>query len=136
MSRNRKNSDPQDSSRSPLSQDISGTTLGSAFFVPTHPLLLIGTEYRVQSTEYRDRYININKSSLFSVICYGLYLTLCSAACPLSCLPSYLPLASLASHLGTHHPLGTSSTVLKYFAPALPLATAPELLSHIGKKME
>ena len=45
MSRNRKNSDPQDTSRSPPSQDISATTLGSAFFVPTHPLLLIGTEY-------------------------------------------------------------------------------------------
>ena len=105
MSRSRKNSDPQDTSRSPPSQDISATTLGSAFFVPTHPLLLIGTEYTDSVGDCDSQIL------LFPVICYGLYLTLCSAACPLSCLPSYLPLASLASHLGTHNHLGTSTTV-------------------------
>merc|ERR1711953_1433594 len=42
---------------------------------------------------------------LLLVICYGLYLTFCSAVCPLACLPSYLPAASLASNLGTEHPL-------------------------------
>ena len=41
----------------------------------------------------------------FSVICYGLYLTFCSTLCPSSCLPSFLPLASLASSLGTSYPL-------------------------------
>ena len=42
------------------------------------------------------------------MICYGLYLTFCSALCPLQCLPAYLPLGSLASYLGTEYHLAMS----------------------------
>merc|ERR1711990_358033 len=81
MSRNRKNTQSV-----PEGDDANTTTttvLNSGFFVPVHPVLGI-------------------------VICYGLYLTFCSALCPLQCLPSYLPLGSLASYLGTQYHLAMS----------------------------
>ena len=67
---------------------ISSIQLNEGFFVPAHPLWMI-------------------------LVPYGLYLTFASYLCPTTCLPSFLPLAPLATFLGTSFPLlmGTLSAV-------------------------
>ena len=55
---------------------VSSVTLNPGFFVPAHVISMI-------------------------LVPYGLYLTFSSYLCPTTCLPSFLPLASLATFLGT-----------------------------------
>ena len=55
---------------------ISSIQLNDGFFVPAHVVSMI-------------------------LVPYGLYLTFASYLCPTTCLPSFLPLASLATTLGT-----------------------------------
>ena len=59
---------------------ITSIQLREGFFVPAHPLWMI-------------------------LVPYGLYLTFASYLCPTTCLPSFLPLATLATFLGTSFPL-------------------------------
>lgn len=67
---------------------VSSIQLNEGFFVPAHPLWMI-------------------------LVPYGLYLTFASYLCPTTCLPAFLPLAPLATLLGTSFPLlmGTLSAV-------------------------
>ena len=67
---------------------ITSIQLREGFFVPAHPLWMI-------------------------LVPYIVYLTLGSFLCPTTCLPSFLPLAPLATLLGTSFPLlmGTLSAV-------------------------
>ena len=68
---------------------ITSIQLREGFFVPAHPLWMI-------------------------LVPYGLYLTFASYLCPTTCLPSFLPLATLATFLGTSFPLlmGTLSAMI------------------------
>ena len=67
---------------------ITNIQLNEGFFVPAHPLWMV-------------------------LVPYGLYLTFASYLCPTTCLPSFLPLAPLATFLGTSFPLlmGTVSAI-------------------------
>ena len=103
MSRNRKQNSTEDLS---LSDGKMGETKQKAtpfkptFFVPVHPVLMLGKG----ASNCKRKF-----TSTILVICYGMYLTFSSAICPLSCLPSALPVASFASNLGTSNPTGKIS---------------------------
>ena len=56
---------------------VSNIQLNNGFFVPAYPLSMV-------------------------LVPYGLYLTFSSYLCPTTCLPAFLPLASLATFLGTN----------------------------------
>ena len=58
---------------------ISQKPLDAGFFIPAHPVWLI--------------------------VPYALYLTFASFLCPITCLPSFLPLAPLLTSLGTSYPV-------------------------------
>ena len=68
---------------------ITSIQLSEGFFVPAHPLWMI-------------------------LVPYIVYLTFASFLCPTTCLPSFLPLAPLATLLGTSFPLlmGTLSAMI------------------------
>merc|ERR1712123_419796 len=67
-------------------------------------------------------------------ICYGLYLTFWSTLCPSNCLPSFLPLSSLASSLGTSYPVPMG--ILAITAAVLHLGEAAYTLylTHVRHK--
>ena len=56
---------------------VSDIQLNDAFFVPAYPLFMV-------------------------LVPYGLFLTFSSYLCPTTCIPSFLPLGSLATFLGTN----------------------------------
>ena len=57
---------------------ISDIQLPDGYFVPAYPLSMV-------------------------LVPYGLFLTFSSFLCPSTCLPSFLPLSSLATYLGTNY---------------------------------
>ena len=81
-------------------EDSHGHLLKQNFFVPAHPIIFVG---KIPLWFISD---NISILFRFSVIGYGLFLTMTAAGCPESCLPSFLPLGSFASMLGQQYPTG------------------------------
>ena len=72
----------------------------------------------------------INILLQLSVIVYGLYLTIASSFCPNTCLPGYLPIASLAASLGRWWILNRSlATQYKDFEEVLWLWTGQLLMA-------
>ena len=66
---------------------VTDIDLNPGFFVPPHLVALV-------------------------LVPYGLYLLFSSYLCPLTCLPSWLPLASMASFLGTQFKLAMGLIIL------------------------
>ena len=83
-----------------LSLDISNRQLNEGFFIPAHPVWMV-------------------------LVPYGLYLTFASYLCPLTCLPSFLPLAPLATFLGTNFNLLMG--VISFVAASLHVTEAVEV---------
>ena len=70
------------------------TQFKSGFFVPCHPLLTLGKQNLINFCQL------LLLPDIYVAIVYGMYLTIASALCPHTCLPRYLPVASLAASLG------------------------------------